>query len=772
MIKKLFFWVLTLLPLVASAQLGAGQWIQHPYYVGAGSTNAIDTGDKIYYLSGKSLFCFDKSSETNEVLDKSGKLNDVNIRQIYFNYEKNYLLLAYDNGNIDVIDSEGAVTNVPVIKEMVLSRARTINDVKFTDDNRIFISTAFGLVVLDATSFGVLETRDYNIGLQSTAIVGETKVISLNTTFYYGGKNEEKEAVHWFKSAANSAGAGTIYPINDSKFFFKTSNRFYSVQINRGTNAAGQDTCSFVMTQLVAAAPVTVQPTPSGFVASFGTANYYYTYDANGGSAKKVTGNELYTTREDGNWWVVGANGLAHIVNGVKGTYIKPSGISISANAYWMEYDPMMKRIILSRTTDNQILPTANTGAKTEINSYDGTQWLNITPAGAPNNSGNYWPVVSPNEIDTYFYSCRTTSGVVKVQNNAVVAQYTYANSPLSNRGVSLRFDSKGNLWMPQTRYTDIDVVCLPRENQTLTQVDSSKFIINDLGGNCASSGFKRITFDIGAEDTKVFTAGDYDSPLIIWQNNDDLSVKRYKVLRILNDQDNKDFWSYSFINIKADKEGMIWIGSKDGIISFDPTQAFNDDFKINRIKTKRAGSDLTETLLEGIQVNCIGVDAQNRKWLATNNSGVYFVSADGSEILLHFDSTNSPLPCDQVYTVCCNENTGSVMIVTPQGVLEYFDGVTPAEKDYSNVYAFPNPVQPDFTGWITIKGLMAGSNVVITNAEGATVATLTSNGGIATWDGCDATGNRLPTGMYNVYASQGTTSTSGQPLTRVAIIK
>ena len=55
---------------------------------------------------------------------------------------------------------------------------------------------------------------------------------------------------------------------------------------------------------------------------------------------------------------------------------------------------------------------------------------------------------------------------------------------------------------------------------------------------------------------------------------------------------------------------------------------------------------------------------------------------------------------------------------------------------------------------------------------EGNIVKTMTSDGGIALWDGCDANGMRMSTGFYSVYASQGETTTSGEPLTKIAIIK
>ena len=111
-------------------------------------------------------------------------------------------------------------------------------------------------------------------------------------------------------------------------------------------------------------------------------------------------------------------------------------------------------------------------------------------------------------------------------------------------------------------------------------------------------------------------------------------------------------------------------------------------------------------------------------------------------------------------------------MMVTPKGVVEYFPGITPSQDDYSNVYATPSLVEPDFTGMVSINGLMSNSNVVITDGDGNTVKTLTSTGGIALWDLSDETGARVKTGYYKVYASQATPDTTGDPLTKIAIIK
>lgn len=770
--------LLSLVAVVAGAQIGAGQWKTHPYFVGKNATNCFDTGSKVYYLAGGSLYYYDKSTSTNNTLDVDGVLNDLSISKLYYNPDRNILLIVYDNCNIDILQEDGKVINVPAIKDVVPNRTKTINDVTFTD-SKIYIATSFGYITLSLDDYRVLEGRDYDVILSSVAVVGDIKLFSLlNTSFYYLKESKPAETYRAYKIAENTSGAnGTILPINDDKFFFSTNSALYVGQIITSDTDDGDYSCTFDLNKVADAKPTDLQRTPSGFVASFVNNNYYITFDNEGNLLQQQEGNKIYTSQEEGNWWVLGVNGLAHIVNGVRGDYVTPNGISITTRAYWTTYDPTQQRVLLCRTAENRVLEHYDGTTVTEINSYDGTTWRNITPPDIERSyGGNYWMVISPNEPDTYFLCFRHYGGVAKVQNDNIVIKYNTTNSPINEYAVGIRFDSKGNLWMPQSRDLTghIDVVALTPQKQLLTSLTTDDFVINDLDGACYSSGFKRMTFDIGVGDTKVFTPGDYNSPLIIWNNNDDLSVKQFKKFTSFVDQNNKDFSTYAWVHLKTDKDSIIWAGTVSGVISFDPSQAFNEDFRINRTELKiNEGVTTSGNLLEGTQVNCIEVDSQNRKWIGTNTEGVYFVSPDGSEIYKHFDMTNSPLPSDQIYSLCCNEATGSVMIVTGKGVVEYFSDITPAASDYSKVYAYPNPVHPDYTGYITINGLMDNSNVVIADSKGNQVASLQSTGGIAIWDGCKASGNRLPTGTYKVYAAQGTTpATTGTPVTRIVMIK
>ena len=104
--------------------------------------------------------------------------------------------------------------------------------------------------------------------------------------------------------------------------------------------------------------------------------------------------------------------------------------------------------------------------------------------------------------------------------------------------------------------------------------------------------------------------------------------------------------------------------------------------------------------------------------------------------------------------------------------MVEYNNNSAPAQENYDNVYAYPNPVKPTETGWITIKGLMDNSYVTIVDINENVVFTTRSTGGIVLWDGCETNGNRVKSGVYNVYASQEENATLSTPVTKIVVVK
>lgn len=67
------------------------------------------------------------------------------------------------------------------------------------------------------------------------------------------------------------------------------------------------------------------------------------------------------------------------------------------------------------------------------------------------------------------------------------------------------------------------------------------------------------------------------------------------------------------------------------------------------------------------------------------------------------------------------------------------------------NVYAYPNPVTPDYTGDITIVGLSYNADVKIVTTNGTLVNQGRSTGGSYRWNCCDLKGKRVASGIYMV---------------------
>jgi hypothetical protein len=190
-------------------------------------------------------------------------------------------------------------------------------------------------------------------------------------------------------------------------------------------------------------------------------------------------------------------------------------------------------------------------------------------------------------------------------------------------------------------------------------------------------------------------------------------------------------------------------------IVFNSPSKVFSDNFMGSRIKVPRNdGTQLADYLLESEKIRTICVDGGNRKWIGTESNGAYLVSDNGQETIFHFTSENSPLLSNKVLSIAIHPLTGEVFIGTDKGLVSYRSDAIEGKSTYSDVYAFPNPVRPDYEGLITITGLLANSTVRITDINGNSIFEGISEGGQITWNGRNRLGNRLSSGVYLVYAA------------------
>lgn len=764
--------VLVLAAFLAQAQNDYGKWVIHPIFAGENITNCIDTGDDVYYLASDNLYHYDKSTQENEHLNRANYLNDSGVDNIYFNAQKNYLMVAYHNSNIDVIDvSTGNVSNISDIKNADISTSKAINDITFASGNRAVVATDFGFVILNDSKLEVISSFISDKAMAGAMIMGGYLIVNHDGTLYYAPENKHIQQLKDFKSASVGM-AGRLLPIGDNRFFILANNKLAVATLNE----SGEN-LSFTATQLVKGSPIAVHKLrEGGYVASFNDSPYYYTISDDGTNAEQHDGSGIYSSLESGNnMWVLDADGLKHLNGSEVILQVSPNAISASGLPFWMAYDSDNEKLLLACTCDNAVLTSLK--GKTGFDTFDGVMWKNVTPSDVPEpDEGGSWPVISPNETNTYFYSTRKL-GIMKVTDGKIVGQYSLGETAKVTRMAALRFDSKGNLWVVQPRDSLNLVLAIKPATQARSSFTKDDCVASDsqhIRNLYYNDGFKRVQFAIGAGDTKVATNGDYNTPIVVWESNNDLSLKRSISFAsgALPDQDGKLLEWYDSHCLTADNNGLVWMGTTSGVIAFDPSKAFDADFHVTHIKVPRNdGTNLADYLLDGQTINCIAVDGANRKWIGTDGSGLFLVSADGQQVLKNFNATNSVMGSNQIYQVCCDPTGNSVFVTTPLGVAEYKSDATPGQASFSNIYAYPNPVRPDYGGPINITGLMDNSLVKIADPSGNVVCSLKSTGGMVSWDGCNYNGDLVPTGVYTIIASQADGS-SGGGTARVLIVR
>ena len=255
------------------------------------------------------------------------------------------------------------------------------------------------------------------------------------------------------------------------------------------------------------------------------------------------------------------------------------------------------------------------------------------------------------------------------------------------------------------------------------------------------------------------------DSRGLVWFVNDHWTVPSFYAYQTgtnaLNsyqgpfvNEDGTSISIYSCQCIAEDRDNNIWIGTPVGPFMLETDQITASSPILTQVKVPRNdGTNYADYLLSGVNIQSIVVDKNNRKWFGTNGNGLYLIAADNITTLAHFTKTNSKLLSDNILSLALNDATGELFIGTDQGLCSYTGNFSDASNGMTkdNVWAYPNPVKPDYTGAITITGLENGSNVKIVTSNGVLVNEGTASNGEYKWYGINRDGKRVASGIYMV---------------------
>ena len=413
------------------------------------------------------------------------------------------------------------------------------------------------------------------------------------------------------------------------------------------------------------------------------------------------------------------------------------------------------------------------------VMSLENGQWTLFQEEGIAEATGGRYQditrVVQHPSDPTLHIASAARVGLFVFRNGMFDTYYSIDNSPLVSAAADsknyvrmdgLNYDAEGNLWMVNNQ-VDTTLVVLKADGtwqklyyEPLHRAPTLEKTLFDSKGRLWVCSRRTVEFHDGG-----LFALDYNGTLSTDQ--DDI----YKMRTTFINQDETSYTMNGAYCVAEDHDGRIWMGCNVGLFVIDdPDEWFNDDFRITQIKVPRNdGTNLADYLLSGTPVSHIAVDGANRKWIATENNGLYLVSADGVETIHHFTKENSPLPSNTVYSVAINHTTGEVMIGTDQGLVSYMsDASAPAEQlSESDLQIFPNPLRPEHQGSVTIKGLTVDADVKIATAGGQVIAGGTSLGGTWQWNGRTFAGKIAASGIYYVLVStaDGGTAIAGKIL-------
>ena len=723
------------------------------------SSNAIveiaQRGEHLYVATEGGMFKANMQSRATRVFTTVEGLSSLNTTTIYTDEPSGLIFLGFSDGRINVIDANDEINYVTDIARTELFTTKAINRFA-SQDGLLYVATEFGIVVydiaLDETRFSVTKISENSTGTPVKDIaIGQGRL--------------------W--AALSNQGLYSV-DLNDPNITVPSAWRLESG--SNGLSAGGVNFVCQANDIVYATRGDTILQKVNGLDWTYGPFPFEeYTYlNAHGGDVFATAGIWTYTYLEDGTF------------KGYK-NFSVPRAAYVTGDTLWCGDKVFGMMYFKEDSSLNFLFPQGPfNNFITEIGAGNGEFY--IAPRGKRGSSDRWYdqsgiPYFSflgggwnPNsfltgELSTSavwrdfaraYYDQRTglcymgsfAEGIVVMKDGDPVEYFNADNSGLletgdRNRVSGLSTDQFGNLWVTQI-VNDFPIHVRTPEGawyrMNPTNMSPIGLIIDDY------------------DNKWIVNQG---QGLVVYHDNftpEDPSDDRVK--KLTTEIGRGGLLDNSVYTVAQDRDQQIWIGTESGVtIYYDPSIIWTDQIQ-------DAACPLIDgfCLLRDQRVNDIEVDAANRKWLATEN-GAYLVNEDGTEVIYHFTTENSPLFDNDVKTLAVDQSTGEVLFGTAKGLVGFIgDAIQGRPEMVDSLYAFPNPVQEDFSGRVMIKNTDQNSRIKITTPNGQLVRELDSNGGEIPWDLTDTYGKRVPPGIYVILVATADGESAG--VTKLAVIE
>ena len=384
---------------------------------------------------------------------------------------------------------------------------------------------------------------------------------------------------------------------------------------------------------------------------------------------------------------------------------------------------------------------------------------------------------ISVNPTDESHVAVGGRCGLYEFKDGKLYRYHNQQNSPIRgavDRGKVLgnsynlingiTYDEDGHLWVLVSQAKGVNLLELSDEGQWINHYQE-RLADNDSIG---LMGLGKMMID--SRGLFWFVNSNWNTPAVFcYDRNKDHLIKH----ATFTNQDGTSYEVTSVNSVAEDLNGNIWIGTDQGPFMIESREAASESITLQQIKVPRNdGSDYADYLLSGVNISSVAIDGANRKWFGTSGAGAFLISADNMSQLQYFKSDDTYLLSNTIMSIAVNRPTGEVFFLTDEGLCSYISDATESTEEMTedNVYAYPNPVTPDYTGLITVKGLSLNADVKICSSSGKLIAEGRSNGGTFTWDGCDRKGDRVASGIYMVITA--TSNGNKGTVCKIAIIR
>lgn len=736
--------------LAVESQSAVGSWRSHLAYHNA--TQCVTVGDKVYVVSDGSLYSYSPEDEFVENYDKANILSDQGIRHIAADESSGTLVIIYDNANIDLIASDGTLTNITDYANKV-TLDPTVNDLRIIGNNA-YLATNFGLTVLNVArqEFG----GTYMLGKTTYSCVELHGIIYAATAegIYSGNtKNNLQDISNWQK--LNNEVYTQLTTFNGALIALKAKESVYRINPTNGNSV------------LLRKGPFHFMHTTEDklFVGNHINIFEYETLDK--ATLLTIEDNVKYLTTDGTTYWAAcgteGLNGYRYDKENKRVERVVTKVIPNSPRRNHCQYLNFVndERLLIAGGCLNYFDETFFDGT---LMMYEDGTWTTFQEEDIAEQTGvhykNMTSIVQDPKDENHHYASSFGQGIYEFRDMKLVAHYTDQNSELETalpgttrytRISHLQYDKEGNLWI-----SNADGAGNVKSPLKIMRPDGTmkSLYYKELE---ALPTVTEVLFD--SRGWVWVVSMRYDVRLFCIDTNGTLENTADDRVRTFNekftDQDGQSTEVYYINDIAEDLNGDLWVMTDKGpYVLYNTSKAFDEKYHFTKIKVPRNdGTNYADYLLDGVYTTCMTIDDANRKWIGTLNNGLYLITGDGLETVHHFTKDNSPLPSNTIESLALQHSSGELYIGTDRGLISYTTDATQGEAEYDEekVYAYPNPVTPDYDGLITIVGLKANTHVKITNTAGRLVAEGTSLGGSFTWDGKTPYGQRVATGIYYV---------------------